>query len=148
MGAEGCEGGLPLRYTPRGLPLTCSITSSWECSVSKSLTSSWRTWGCRSWWQVQICKQARGSLAEPALCWVSAHHQHRGLRSWSQPPKTCSLPVIVRNICPRAGQLLCHSSSFQGHLTKTKKSTVSANSSLKGKPSFGIEITSFAKSVF
>lgn len=47
-----------------GVLLTCSITSSWECSVSKSLTSSCRTWGCRSWWQVLIYKQAKGNLTE------------------------------------------------------------------------------------
>lgn len=34
---------------------TCSMTSSWECSVSNSLMSSWRTCGCSSWWHVQIC---------------------------------------------------------------------------------------------
>lgn len=33
---------------------TCSRTSSWECSVSKSFTSSCSTCGCRSWWHVLI----------------------------------------------------------------------------------------------
>lgn len=36
--------------------ITCSMTSSWECSVSKSLTRSCRTRGWRSWWHVLICK--------------------------------------------------------------------------------------------
>lgn len=39
--------------------ITCSITSSCECSVSKSLTRSCRTWGWSSWWHVLICKQDR-----------------------------------------------------------------------------------------
>lgn len=30
------------------------MTSSWLCSVSNSLISSWRTCGCSSWWHVQI----------------------------------------------------------------------------------------------
>lgn len=34
---------------------TCSMTSSWLCSVSKSLMSRWRTCGWSSWWHVQIC---------------------------------------------------------------------------------------------
>lgn len=33
------------------------MTSSWECSVSNSLMSSWRTCGCSSWWHVQICAE-------------------------------------------------------------------------------------------
>lgn len=33
---------------------TCSMTSSCECSVSKSLIRSCRTCGCNSWWHVLI----------------------------------------------------------------------------------------------